>query len=143
MNGSLCFGNRNGPARKDKGLTTPGCLFFLALLILLVFVGYRFGEAFWEYYQVREQVREVLTWAVAGEVKEEGPIAQRVISSMKQETALSLAPRNVRVTQTSAELAISVSWTRNLDFFVYVYPMDFEVRLGEIKRWGGRGLVIK
>ncbi len=143
MNGFFCLGKRNGPARRDVGLTTSGCLFFLILLILLGLGGYRVAAAYWEYYQAREQVREVLTWAVAGGAKEEASIAQRVISTMKEETALPIAPRNVRVTQTSTEMTISVSWTRDLDFFVYVYPMDFEVRLTEIKRWGGRGLVIK
>jgi hypothetical protein len=143
MNGSFGFGNRNGPVRGDGGVTTSGCLFFLILLILLAFGGYRLAEAYWEYYQVREQVREVLTWAVAGGAKEEVSIAQRVESRMKEEPTLSPAPRKVRVTQTSNELTISVSWTRNLDFFVYAYPMDFEVRLTEIKRWGGRGLVLK
>jgi hypothetical protein len=125
------------------GLTTPGCLFILVLLTLLGLVGYRVGEAYWEYYQVREQVREVLTWAVAGEAKDEASVASRVTSRLKEETAFSIAPRNVRVTQNSSELTISVSWTRALDFLVYTYPMDLEVRLTEVKRWGGRGLVIR
>ena len=143
MNGFFCFGKRNGPPRRDGGLTTSGCLFFLILLILLGWGGYRVAGAYWEYYQAREHVREVLIWAVAGGPKEEASIAQKVISTMKEEMALPLAPRNVRITQTSSELTISVSWTRDLDFFVYVYPKDFEVRLTEIKRWGGRGLVVK
>jgi hypothetical protein len=124
-------------------VTTPGCLFILILIALLGLGAYRVGEAYWEYYQVREQVREVLTWAVAGGAKDEASIAGRVTSRLKEEMAFSTAPRNVRVTQNSTDLTISVSWTRGLDFLVYTYPMDFEVRLTEIKRWGGRGLVIK
>ena len=143
MNGTLGFKKRNGPVRRNGGLTTSGCLFFLVLLMLLGLGGYRVGEAYWGYYQVREQVREVLTWAVAGGAKEEASIAQKVMSRLKEETTLPISPGNVRVTQNSSELTISVSWTRGLDFFVYTYPMDFEVRLTEVKRWGGRGLVIK
>jgi hypothetical protein len=143
MNGTFCRGKRNGPARGNGGVTTPGCLFILILIALLGLGAYRVGEAYWEYYQVREQVREVLTWAVAGGAKDEASIAGRVTSRLKEEMAFSTAPRNVRVTQNSTDLTISVSWTRGLDFLVYTYPMDFEVRLTEIKRWGGRGLVIK
>jgi hypothetical protein len=143
MNGTLGFKKRNGPVRRNGGLTTLGCLFFLILLTLLGLGGYRVGEAYWEYYQVREQVREVLTWAVAGGAKEEPSIAQRVTSRLKEEMGFSISPRNVRVTQTTNDMTISVSWNRGLDFLVYTYPMDFEVRLTEIKRWGGRGLVIK
>jgi len=143
VNASFCPEKRNGPARRMGGLTTPGCLFILVLLTLLGLGGYRVGEAYWEYYQVREQVREVLTWAVAGGAKDEASIASRMTSRLKEETAFSAAPRSVRVTQNSTELTISVSWTRGIDFLVYTYPMAFDVRLTEIKRWGGRGLVIK
>ena len=60
MNGTLGFKKRNGPVRRNGGLTTSGCLFFLVLLMLLGLGGYRVGEAYWGYYQVREQVREPL-----------------------------------------------------------------------------------
>jgi len=143
MNGPRSLKKWDGPARRNGGLTTPGCLFILILLVVLGLAAYRVGEAYWEYYNVREQVREVLTWAVAGGAKEESSIASRVTSRLKEETAFSVAPRNVRVTQNSSELTISVSWTRELDFLVYTYPMEFEVRLTEFKRWGGRGLVIR
>ena len=143
MNGLRSLKKWNGPARRNGGLTTPGCLFILILLVFLGLAAYRVGEAYWEYYNVREQVREVLTWAVAGGAKDEPSIASRVTSRLKEETVFSIAPSNVRVTQNSRELTISVSWTRPLDFLVYTYPMDFEVRLTEVKRWGGRGLVIR
>jgi hypothetical protein len=143
MNGTFGRKKRNGPARGNGGLTTPGCLLILILLVILGLGAYRVGEAYWEYYQVREQVREVLTWAVAGGAKDEASIASRVTSKLKEEMAFSTSPRNVRVTQNSTEMTVRVSWTRGLDFLVYTYPMDFEVRLTEIKRWGGRGLVIK
>jgi hypothetical protein len=143
MNGTRGFKKRERSVRRNGGLTTPGCLFFLVLLTLLGLGAYRVGEAYWEYYNVREQVREVLIWAVAGGAKEETSIAQRVTSRLKEEMAFSISPRNVRVTQTTNEMTISVSWTRGLDFLVYTYPMDFEIRLTEVKRWGGRGLVIK
>jgi hypothetical protein len=143
MNGSSCFGKRNGPGSGNGGVSTPGCLFILVLLVLLGLGAYRVGEAYWEYYNVREQVREVLTWAVAGGAKDEATIASRVSSRLREEMAFSISPRNVRITQNSTELTVAVSWTRGLDFLVTTYPMEFEVRLTEVKRWGGRGLVLK
>ena len=143
MKGTFCCGKRNGPTRGNGGVTTPGCLFILILLVVLGLGAYRVGEAYWEYYQVREQVREVLTWAVAGAAKDEASIAGRVTSRLKEEATFLPPARHVRVTQNSTELTISVSWTRGLDFLVYNYPLDMEVRLTEIKRWGGRGLIIK
>jgi len=143
MNGSLLFGKRKGPAEGSRGMTTVGCLGFLVLLAVLGFAGYRFGAAYYEYYQVREQVREVITWTVAGNPKHEADVVKRVITRVADEAGIWLTPRNIRITQTASTLTIGVFWVQDLDFLVYTYPMDFTVSLTEPLRWGGRGLVIK
>jgi hypothetical protein len=143
MNESLLLGRGKGPAGKSRGVTTAGCLLFLFLVAVLGFAGFRFGVAYWKYYQVREHLREALTWAVAGQAKHEADIVKRVIAPLGNEMGLYLTPKNIRITQTPSTLTISVFWVQDLDFFVYTYPMDFEASLTEIKRWGGRGLVIK
>jgi hypothetical protein len=143
MNESIFFVKKKGPAERSRGLTTPGCLLLLVLLAVLGFAGFRVGAACWEYYQVREQVRTVLTWTVAGQPKQEATIVPRVIARVGDEAGLRLTPKNIRITQTASSLTISVFWVQDLDFLVYTYPMDFEVSLTEAKRWGGRGLVIK
>ena len=143
MKESSTFEMRNGQTPGNGGMTSRGCLFFLLFLTILGVGLFRVGGAYWEYYQVREQVREALTWAVAGQAKDELSISQRVLSRVNEETDLYLRPRNVLITQTADELTVRVFWTRDLDFWVYTYPLDLEVRLSEFKRWGGRGLVIK
>jgi hypothetical protein len=143
MNGSVLLGQRKGPAGKSRGATTAGCLLFLFLAAVLGFAGFRFGAAYWKYYHVREHLREVLTWAVAGQPKHETDIVKRVIARTGDEAGLYLNPKNIRITQTASTLTVSVFWVQDLDFLVYTYPMDFEASLTEIKRWGGRGLVIK
>jgi len=143
MNESIFFGEKKGPAERNRGLTTPGCLLLVLLLALLGLAGFRVGAAYWEYYQVREQVRIVLTWTVAGQPKQEATIVQRVIARVGDEAGLQLTPKNIRITQTASSLTISVFWTQDLDFLVYTYPLDLEVSLTEAIRWGGRGLVIK
>jgi hypothetical protein len=143
MNGSPFFGKKRAPAGGNRGMTTLGCLSFLVLLAILGFVAYRVGTAYWEYYQVREQVREVLTWTVAGQPKYEADVVKRVIAKIGDGSGLYLTPKNIRITQTASSLTLSVFWVQDLDFLVYTYPWDFEVSLTEVKRWGGRGLVIK
>jgi hypothetical protein len=126
----------------NRGITTPGCLVLTVLIAILGFVGFKFGEAFWTYYQVREQVRQALTWTVAGGPKPEAEIVQRVISEVRGEE-VQLTPRNVRITQTSDSLTLVVSWTQEVEFPFYTFPLDLEVSLTETKRWGRGGLVIK
>lgn len=143
MKGSLFFGKKKVPAERNRGMTTPGCLLLLILLAVLGFAGYRVGTAYWEYYQVREQVRNILTWTVAGQPKQEVDVVKKVIARVGDEAGLRLTPKNIRITQTASSVTISVFWTQDLDFLVYTYPLDLEVSLTEAKRWGGRGLVIK
>jgi len=143
MKGSLLSGERKEPAERSRGRTTPGCLGFLVLLAVLGFVGYTFGAAYYEYYQVREQVRGVITWTVSGNPKHEADVVKRVITRVADEVGIGLTPKNIRVTQTGNRLTLSVFWVQDLDFLVYTYPMDFTVSLTEPLRWGGRGLVIK
>ena len=128
--------------RNNGGITTPGCLFLLVLIVIGGFAGYKFGEAYWIYYQVREQVRQALTWTVAGDPKLEPAIVQRVISQVRI-AEVQLTPRNIQITQTSDSLTLNVSWTQEVEFPFYTYPLALEVSLTEIKRWGRGGLVIK
>jgi hypothetical protein len=114
----------------------------MVLIAIVGFAVFKFGEAFWTYYQVREQVRQALTWTVASGPKSEAEIVQRVISEVRSEE-VQLTPRNVRITQTSDSLTLMVSWTQEVELPFYTYPLDFEVILTETKRWGRGGLVIK
>ena len=126
----------------NRGISTPGCLIWLVLLGILGFAGYKFGEAYWIYYQAREQIRQALTWTVAGDPKPEPAIVQRVITQVK-DAEVQLTPRNIRITQTSDSLTLNVSWTQVVEFPFYTFPLGFEVSLTEVKRWGRGGLVIK
>lgn len=141
MTGSVSPGTRKG-TRKMAGMTAPGCLFTLFLILLLGFVGYKVGEAYWIRYQAKEQVRDVLIWAAAGQAKNDIEIAQKVISAMS-DAGVQVSGRNVRVAHGTNTLTISVAWTHDLDFSYYAYPLPMEVSLTEVKRWGRGGLVIK
>ena len=142
MNGPSLPDRSTAPGLGNRGLTAPGCLFLLIVLAILGIVGYRVAEAYWSYYQVKEKVREVLVWAVAGGEKPEIEITQRVISGAS-EVGVTLKPGNVRITQDARNLTIIASWNHDLDFSFYTFPLGLEVRLTDIKRWGRGGLVIK
>ncbi|HYB21682.1 MAG TPA: hypothetical protein VEH09_12170 [Thermodesulfobacteriota bacterium] len=134
---------RNGAGPQNRGITTFGCLASLILLIAIGFVGVKVGQAFWNYYSLREQVREALVWAVGSlQPRSETEITQRVISNAER-IGFELQPRNVHISQTQETLTITAAWTEELEFPYYTYPLNFEVNLTDIKRWGKGGLVVK
>jgi hypothetical protein len=143
MNRSILPSKAKDIALRNRGISTFGCLGFLILLALIGFVGFKVGQAYWNYYNVKEQVRDALVWAVGSmQPRSEPDIIKRVISNVNG-VGVQLPSRNVHLSQTPETLTITASWTEEIEFPYYTYPLDFEVNLTEIKRWGRGGLVVK
>jgi len=126
----------------QRGATALGCLFFLLIIGVVGYVGLKVGTVYWDYFEARHKIREALNWAVAGQVKTDVEITQKVISFVRQ-TGLELKPREIKITHAGEELTISASWTREIEFPGYTLPLNFSVSLTEIKRWVRGGLIIK
>lgn len=128
--------------RRNRGGLSFGCLLVLVLLAGLGFVGFKVGEVYWNYFEVREKVREVLNWAVAGQVKSDLDILEKVVTSTR-EAGLEVSQRNIRVSHSEGNLTIAVRWKREVVFPGYTLPLNFEVELTELKRWGRGGIIVK
>jgi len=111
-------------------------------VIVLGYVGFVFGEAYWSYYRVREKVREAITWAVADKPKTDQEIARRVVVNAL-DAGLKITARNIRLSHTADTITIRVVWLHDLNLLFSSYSKPFEVNLTEVKRWHGRGLVVK
>lgn len=133
------------PLNRNKGLrgtTTFGCLIFLILAVVLSYVGFKFGEAFWNYFEVRYKVQEAMNWAVAGTYKTEVQISEKVTVNVAA-TGVELKPRNIKIQQTKDSLIIYVFWERKVEFPYYSFPMKFNVTLTGEKRWEKGPLILK
>ena len=125
-----------------RGTTTSGCLIFLVVVGVLSYVGFKFGEAGWNYLEVKQKIREALTWAAAGKYKPEVEISQKVIVSVA-EAGIQLKPRNIKIQQTKDSLIISVAWERQVEFPSYSFPLKYNVTLTEEKRWERGPLILR
>lgn len=142
MKDSTLLGGREDFPLEHRGAATSGCLVFLILVLLLGYVGFKFGEAFWEYFEVRHKTREALNWAAAGRPKPEIDILQKVMAKV-QEAGVELTPRSIQIKQTTDTLTILVSWSREVEFPYYTFPLKFTVTQTEEKRWHKGGLILK
>lgn len=125
-----------------RGASSLGCILFLILVIVLGYLGFVFGEAYWSYYRVREKVRESLVWAVSAKPKTDQEITRQVIINAL-DVGVNLTPRNIRLSQSADTLTIRVIWVRELNLLFTFYDKSFEVSLTDVKRWQGGGLVVK
>ena len=119
-----------------------GCLVFILIAGVIAYVGFRVGEAYWGFFEVRHKAREALNWAVAVPPKSEAEITQRVITNVSQ-VGLALSSQNIQISQTTDTLTITVSWGQEVEFPYYKLPLDFSTTQTEEKRWQKGGLVIK
>lgn len=121
------------------GAITGGCLLLIILIGLLAYVGFRIGEAYWNYFEVRQKIQEALNWAVAGSPKAELEIRRKVITKAR-EVGLELPPQSIQIKQTKATMTIIASWEQEVEFPYYTLPLEFKVSLTEEKRWAKEGL---
>lgn len=135
-------GGRKGLAPGCRGASSMGCLFFLLIAGVVGYVGFKVGEAYWNYFEVRQKTREVLNWAAASPPKTETEIMQRVIVKAV-EVGVELSPRNIQIMQTPDTLTIIVSWSQEVEFPYYTLPLNFKTTQTEEKRWYKGGLIIK
>jgi hypothetical protein len=134
--------DRESVFKSRRGASTLGCLFFLVVIGSAGYVGLKVGTAYWDYFDVRQKIRETLNWAVAGQAKSDGEIFQKVVANVRQ-AGLELKPRDVKITHSGENLTISATWTSEIEFPGYTLPLNFSVSLTEIKRWTRGGLIIK
>ena len=76
---------------QSRGRSAFGCLVFLIVIGAVGYVGFKFGEAGWEYMDVRQKVREALNWAVANNAKTDAEMVQRISKDVR-EAGLELGP---------------------------------------------------
>ena len=142
MKSLTLLARRKGLAPRYRGAVTGGCLLFIIGMALLGYVGFKVGEAYWNYLEVRHKVREALNWAVAGVPKSDSEIGQKVIGNAR-EVGTEFTSENIQIKHTTEALTIIVSWVQEVEFPRYTLPLKFKVDLSEVKRWHRGGLILK
>jgi len=139
---STLWRERKGFPLGCRGASTMGCLVFMLIAGVIIYAGFKVGEAYWSFFEVRHKTREALNWAAAGSPKSEGEITKRVIDNVTQ-IGVALSSQNIRISQTTDTLTITVSCGQEVEFPYYTLPLDFTTTQTEEKRWYKGGLIIK
>jgi hypothetical protein len=142
MTGRTLLNGRESIISRKRGASPLGCLFFIILLAVVAFVGFKLGQAYWDYFEVRQKTREAMSWAVAGQPKYAGDIVQKVIANAS-EVGVELTAQNIKVRLTRDTLTLVVAWTRDVVLPFYTLPLKFDIMMTDELRWYKGGLIIK
>ena len=137
MKGVVIGGKTQGISPRWRGGVSLGCLLFTLLVIALGYGGLQFGTAYLKYFEVREQIRDILNWAAAGELKSEEEIKKRVVAKAL-EVDVELSFQDVQVKRGASTLSIQAAWIHDVEFPYYTLPLRFKVNLTKERR-GFRG----
>jgi len=142
MTYSTLRGKRKGFPLGCRGTSAMGCLVLILIAGVIGYAGFKVGEAYWSFFEVRHKTREALNWAVVRPPKSDPEIIQRVIVNATQ-VGVELSPQNIQIMQTTDTLTIVVSWGQEVEFPYFTLPLYFTTTQTEEKRWDKGGLIIK
>jgi len=99
----------------------------LALLALGIYGGVQLAYHYWAYWNLREEAeRQSLELAVRDNPRQY-EVARQTLVSKAQEFNVPLDPREVVITSVPAQVTISFSFERTIEFPGYAYPVNFHV----------------
>ena len=142
MTDSTRWGDRKALPLGCQGTSAMGCLVLILIAGVIGYAGFKVGEAYWSFFEVRHKTHEALNWAIVRPPKSEGEIIQKVIVNAAQ-VGVELSPQNIQIVQTTDTLTIIVSWGLEVEFPYYTLPLYFTTTQTEEKRWDKGGLIIK
>jgi hypothetical protein len=112
--------------KNNRGSGKLGCLIWLIILVVVLFVGYKFGSAQWAYLSMREDIHEIAKSAAHERTLNVEVIQQEVIT-LGENLGISIAAEDIKIEDRGSEVTIDVSWEVAFDFPFYTYYQDYSV----------------
>jgi len=110
-----------------RGGSTFGCLFTLAVIAAVIYVGYRFALVQWDYEGMKEELTNITAyWATKDNPNPES-IKNEIIAKAEK-LGMTVYSEDIDVEPSDAMVSIHVFWTVPIEFpGGYVYTREFTV----------------
>ncbi len=112
--------------RSAEGKGMAGCLFFLLLLAIAVFVGIIVGPTYYSHYSFETDVKAVVARAGA-HFFDDDTLAKEILDLAKRDE-IRLARENVKVERFAGQLWVTINYSVPVDFMVFQRTLDFEIK---------------
>ena len=115
-----------GRLRAEEGKGTAGCLFFLLLTAVALFVGIRVGPDYYSYKGFETDVQTEVSRAGANFADEESVV--RNILALARKNEIRLKRENIKMEHFAGKVHVTVKYTVQIDLIVYQRDVDYEVK---------------
>ena len=103
-----------------------GCLFFLLLLAIAIFVGIILGPTYYSHYGFETDVKAEASRAGAHFFDDDTVIKD--ILDIAKRNEIRLAKENVKIERFAGQLYLTVQYSVPVDFIVFQHILNFEIR---------------
>lgn len=109
-----------------RGDSKLGCLIWLGVFVVVLYVGYKFGAAQWAFFSLREELQGLAKSAARERVLDQG-VYQNEIIRRAEKIGIHLNPENIKITETEDDVMLEVSWIAEIAFPGYSFFKTYKV----------------
>jgi hypothetical protein len=118
---SLRYGFQSG----EEGKGSLGCIFSIALMVIVVFVAFKLGPVYFNHYEFKGELQQVVSRAGARSVQDE-VIIQDIIRTAEKSKII-LKKENIQIRRLAGQLNITVEYTVPINLLVTTYNRNFKL----------------
>jgi len=116
--------------RRAEGKGTAGCVFFITLLGIAIFIGIRLVPLYYAYTSFETDVKTEVLRAGVHSFDDETII--RDVLDLARRNEISLTSDNVKVERSAGQVQVTIRYTVPVDFIVCRRSLRFEVKASSL-----------
>ena len=109
-----------------RGDSKVGCIFYLAIIAVIGYAAYMWGESKWNYETMKEKITEINKFWVGQKTKNLVQIKEAIIEK-GDEIGLVIYEEDIEITVRKDSLTIDVYWDTPIKFPGYTYYIEHHV----------------
>ena len=117
-----------------QGDSKLGCLFYIVIVALIIYTGYSWGKAQWNYESMKETVTDILKFTT--EQREINyALTKEMIINRAAELQIALSEEDIEISENENSLTIDVYWDTPITFPGYTYYLEHHLTKTRQKRF--------
>jgi hypothetical protein len=115
-----------GSLRDSEGKGIIGCMIFIVLIAVAIFLGIKLGPIYYSNYNFESDVKEEVSRAGAHVLTEETVITD--LLRLAEKNGIQITPKDIKVQRFAGQVHIEVNYAVPIDFLVLQRNIAFQIK---------------
>jgi len=117
-----------------KGESKLGCLFLLLIAGAVVYIGFKWGEAQWNYETMKEKITESTKFLTSQQRINLADVKKTILNDA-EEANVDLYEEDIEIKVGQTFVTIDVYWETPIDLPGYTYYLEYSINRSQRKRY--------